>query len=366
MENEDSNTSGMAIIGFFIGGGLCALFWGFPGFILGGIGGALIGLSRAKDAMDESRAAKVASASSDSATAAVPLAPQLPPEPMRDDGRSPGPSIADETNYADAIVVLIAGCVVADGKVEQSELKMATTLIKSDDFLTDKKSVVERIQTKIRELFATRKESKAAFYLKIAADLNRLPNVDETESKERLLLVLDGMREALGAAGSPDTEEFIAKARTKINKTPIAQSKQQAAESYILNSGDREAIEVLRQMRANPGGFESRLRAGARDNTVLKTALGVFTGFIAADLVTSTIHQYQLQKALEEFDAYLADLGEADGLDTVDVGYYGQSDEVNETLANSGSCESNGMDDASAESEDTDGGLDLDDSDFLV
>lgn len=46
----------------------------------------------------------------------------------------------------------------------------------------------------------------------------------------------------------------------------------------------------------------------------MKTALGVFTGMIAANLVTSAFHQYQLKEALANFNSQLESIGGLDNL----------------------------------------------------
>jgi hypothetical protein len=62
------------------------------------------------------------------------------------------------------------------------------------------------------------------------------------------------------------------------------------AENFILNSGDPEAIKTMMLARAVPEKAEEILAQSAnKDNTVLKTALGVTAGVVAGNLVGNAI-----------------------------------------------------------------------------
>jgi len=67
-------------------------------------------------------------------------------------------------------------------------------------------------------------------------------------------------------------------------------------------------------MVKNSGAYTNKFKQASKGNSVMKTALGVFTGFIAADLVTSAIHQHQLSEALSNFSTELENMGGIDNL----------------------------------------------------
>jgi hypothetical protein len=96
-------------------------------------------------------------------------------------------------------------------------------------------------------------------------------------------------------------------------------SKQQAAEDYIMKSGDEEAIKKLMLMRANPSSYQQQFKQAAGGNDIMRTAFGVFTGMIAANLVMDAIYAHQLQEAITAFNVDLEGMG---GLDNFDMASY--------------------------------------------
>ncbi len=367
MKEQEVSTSGAVTAGVLLFGGIAALIWGFPGFVIGSVLGVMLMLAAAKE-QEKQRNAKARKA--EVAPAGAPPSQRSPPvktpEPSEaPDRRTNVPDLMHQREYEDAVVTLLAGCMVADGKVQQSEASMAASLIRNDDLLADKKGIMQKINAKARELYAARKESNAAFNLRISTDLDRLSHLRDPNLKERLALILDGMLEAVESGKSPDTEGFRKRVLGKLKSVAPSDSKREAAEQYILNSGDRQAIGVLQQMRSDPASYQDRLRQGASGNTVLRTALGVFTGFIAADLVTTAIHQYQLQQALQAFEAELSSTGEFDWSGTDSGGEpsatYTTAEDVPESA-----CQDDNIDVASDESEEIDGDMSSDDFDLSV
>ena len=112
--------------------------------------------------------------------------------------------------------------------------------------------------------------------------------------------------------------EIAEKIKEKLNNHP-GFTKQEAAEEYIRKSGDQEAISILNKIKSNPRKYGENLKQAAKGNSVMKTALGVFTGMIAANLVMGAINQYQLEQALANFNAELENIG---GIDNLGLGEY--------------------------------------------
>ena len=367
MKEQEISTSGAVTAGVLFFGGIAALIWGFSGFVIGSVLGVTIMLAAAKEQEKQRKAkAKIAEAVTTGAPEIQHVPPVKIPEPSQvSDRRTNVPNPMDLREYEDAVVTLIAGCMAADGNVQQSEASMTASLIRNDDLLLDKKGILQKINLKTRELYTARKESNAAFNLRISTDLDRLSRVRDPNLNERLALILDGMFEAIEPNQSPDTEAFRKRVLGKLKSEATSDPKIQAAEHFILNSGDNQAIKTLQQMRADPASYKDRLRQGARDNTVLRTAFGVFTGFIAADLVSTAIHQYQLQQALEAFETELASTGEVEWSGTGSAGEpnptYTMAEDVPESA-----CRDDNIDGASDESEEIDGDMGSDDFDLSV
>lgn len=225
--------------------------------------------------------------------------------------------------YIDALVTILAGCMSSDGTIGKAESSMANSLIRNDDFIVDKEHTTERVKEKVAEYLSCRKQSKSAFNLKVANDLNQIKYVRSKDMRERLGIITDGMMEALDSTELLGAEDFVKRIRDKLIEPTPAITKSEAAERYILQSGNREAIAALSKMRKDPGGYANRLQSGARHNSVLRTALGVFTGVIAADIVTDAVYQHQLEQA---FSSVEDDFDSTNDSDPSDIDQYSSSD----------------------------------------
>ena len=83
--------------------------------------------------------------------------------------------------------------------------------------------------------------------------------------------------------------------------------RQEEAEDYIIRSGDVEAIKTLmlaRSTSATPANYMQTLSAGMnKGNDTLKVALGVMTGAVAGNLVSTAVTTAAVQNALVEMQA---------------------------------------------------------------
>ena len=109
-------------------------------------------------------------------------------------------------------------------------------------------------------------------------------------------------------------------AAAKKKKQEDAEFQRLAAEDYIMKSGDKEAIKQLMLMKTSPSHYQQNFQqAASGGNSVMRTAFGVFTGFIAADLVMGAINQHQLQEALASFDTEIDKIGGVENLELTDA-----------------------------------------------
>jgi hypothetical protein len=77
--------------------------------------------------------------------------------------------------------------------------------------------------------------------------------------------------------------------------------RRKAAEDYIMNSGDAEAIKAMMLARANPsmqGQFPQGTSPGG--NSVLKTAAGVAAGVVVGEVVAGAVAASAVSHALTE------------------------------------------------------------------
>lgn len=220
----------------------------------------------------------------------------------------------DDAIYVGVVTELMAACITADATIEESEIELATSFIESDDVIHNKKVALDKLKVNVDDFYKEREKSKAVFKLKMTSVTHKAKEIVSDLQKERILVILDGMLDSIKDGNRKESEEFVEKIRQIMSVSSVSDSKQTAAEQYILNSGNTEAINSLREMQKNPNSYTEKFKQASKGNSVMRTALGVFTGVIAANLVTSAIHQYQLNEALSNFDAELESMGGIDNL----------------------------------------------------
>lgn len=105
----------------------------------------------------------------------------------------------------------------------------------------------------------------------------------------------------LGAIGSNKEKEEKKKANNETLK------RRKEAEDYIMSSGDPEAIKMLMLARANPANYGQVLAGGMnKGNDTLKMALGVMTGVVAGNLISTAITASAIESALGDMQAELS------------------------------------------------------------
>jgi hypothetical protein len=132
--------------------------------------------------------------------------------------------------------------------------------------------------------------------------------------KSRLLMQLDSLSTGLGESEPKDCREFISKFQKALRKEFSASSGRIDAEAFIMRSGDSKAISTLQEMYRNPSRYRNILRSSAASNNVLKIALGVFSGMLAAEVAKAAISDYQMKNLISQLDK---DFEKAGGLDNV-------------------------------------------------
>lgn len=280
--------------GLLLFGGIGALF-GTTGFVIGAVLALLVAATTASE--NQKAAARLPAAASPTP------APTLEPKrPMRNDNL-----------YGEVVPEALAACVAADGNIQAAAVRTANDLIDSDELLTDKPKALQDFQSHLVLLHSKRMKSKAVFDLATTTVIEKARDVTDRLHKARLASMLKGMVGTLEPTKRSETQAFVDQITAAFG-TSAAVSRKQAAEDYILRSGDPAALNALRQMKGNPATYGKRLKEAASGNSIMKTALGVFTGMIAAELVTGAIRSYQLEQALAQFDDQLASIGGLENL----------------------------------------------------
>lgn len=301
-ENDKKPEVGTYIVGVAILGGIGIWLGGWIGFAIG----AGIAIWAIRSNSDEEAKKKASPSKSTTRDDTNENDAVLDKEPVTSTG-------FNYSFYSKLVPELLAVCITADGSIEENEVETATLLIENDEYIKDKQGALESLSVNIEMLSAAIEKSKAVFKLKASPIIHKAININDSLEKDRIKILLDSLIEAVQSGDKAQTLEIAERIKEKLNAKPEF-TKQDAAEEYIRKSGDQEAISMLNKIKSNPRQYAENLKQAAKGNSVMKTALGVFTGMIAANLVTGAINQYQLEQALANFNAELENIGGIDNL----------------------------------------------------
>jgi hypothetical protein len=101
------------------------------------------------------------------------------------------------------------------------------------------------------------------------------------------------------------TNGTLTVARQPLSTVELRQ-RQEAAERFIEQSGDGQAIRALGPLRRSQDTWFDRLKAAAASQTTLKIALGVFLGVIAAEAALAALRSDTVQSLINEIDSLLS------------------------------------------------------------
>ena len=120
--------------------------------------------------------------------------------------------------YAEIVPEIMALCMVADGKVEDSEVELATTIIENDELIQDKQSALESLLSNIDKMISDKQKSNAIFKLKSTTILSKIYKIEGDLAKERLDIILDGLRDSVSDEGISETTPVIQSIREKLHR----------------------------------------------------------------------------------------------------------------------------------------------------
>jgi hypothetical protein len=352
--SENNHTLGVYVVGVLILGGIGLWLGGGIGFVIG----AAIAIGAIKSSADKNEEEKEKSNAK--------VEKVLDYDKKAASERNASREAVEISFYSELVPELLAVCISADGAVEDSEVETATLLIENDEHIINKQLALESLSDNIESFEVAFKKSAAVFKLKVSPIIHKATNIEDALEKDRIFILLDSLIEAVHSGDKSRTADVANKIKEKLNAESVM-SKQKAAEDYIRKSGDPEAIGMLNQMKKGPGQYAEQLRKAAKGNSVMKTAFGVFTGMIAADLVIGAINQYQLEQALSSFNAELESIGGIDNLNVNDTGQYlseTSSDYSSDSFSDDGSIEEANFGEEYASADNSDSDVDGDEDVF--
>ena len=128
-----------------------------------------------------------------------------------------GSSHGSDELYAELVPEIMALCMAADGEVEDSEVEIATAIIEHDEFIRDKQSALESLLSNIDKMISDKQKSNAIFKLKSTTIISKISKIGDDLHKERLDIILDGMRDSVSDKGISETASVIESIRGKLH-----------------------------------------------------------------------------------------------------------------------------------------------------
>ena len=118
--------------------------------------------------------------------------------------------------YSELVPEIIALCMTADGEVEDSEVEIATAIIEHDEFIQDKQRALDSLLANIENMLSNKQKSNAIFKLKSTTIASKIYKISNDIQKERLNVILDGMRDSVSDSGASETTSMIEFVRGKL------------------------------------------------------------------------------------------------------------------------------------------------------
>ena len=291
-----------------------AFFWGTTGFVIGLIIAILVLAGAANDKN------KAKSASPKPITSAFTSRQHPVAAPKKT-----GPSAQQVHEYALCVANLYATILSFYPSNDSSKVNDVTGLLKSDDWITNKFVTLDELAGSLPQVQRERRDSPMLFQLHSNSHIERVLQLPKP-MKDRLAMQLDGFLNGLGDADPKDCKDLIEQIREALRQdshtsealrgdSPTS-SERLVVENFIMRSGNSEAINTLQKMRRSPRRYKAFLRSGARENTVLRTALGVFAGMVAVDAVRAELTNLQAHDLVNQLDH---DIAKAGGIDNVSL-----------------------------------------------
>lgn len=120
------------------------------------------------------------------------------------------------TLYEELLPELLALCIVADGHVESSEIKLATEVIMNDNILKDKEKALNNLSTHIGTLILEKNNSLTTFKLKSMDIFTKISKIEDINEKERINIIVDGMLEVVANDSLEETKTITDNIKNKL------------------------------------------------------------------------------------------------------------------------------------------------------
>jgi hypothetical protein len=230
--------------------------------------------------------------------------------------RAAAPVQVSAPDYRALVAETLAYCVALHREVGSSEINLAIAQIERDSAIERKDLALDAFRTRLAAFTEQRARSSALFELDAAGASHRLGTLPTGAVRTHLAAMLQAW---LGSSEPEAPVRTFIERSLKVLQAEPEIPRMEAMEAFIERSGDQAALRTFRSLRRAPATFGSGLKRAAGQNSVLRTALGVFTGMIAVDLVRDAMRQGELDAAVAAFDRQIGAVGGLEQLAVADL-----------------------------------------------
>ncbi len=124
--------------------------------------------------------------------------------------------IESDSVYQSLLPELIGLCIAADGKIEESEIELATAMIENDDFIKDKELAIKALLDSMESLITKREKSHAIFKIQAVNIISKINKITSFEEKERIVIVIEGLLSSVSEAGFNETKAIVDSIQNKL------------------------------------------------------------------------------------------------------------------------------------------------------
>jgi len=115
---------------------------------------------------------------------------------------------ASKNLYSELLPELLALCIVADGVVERAEIQLATDIIMNDLILEDKEKALSDLSIHVGSLMMKKSNKQSIFKLKSMDIFSKISKIVDTNEKERINIIVEGMIEVANQELISETKEI--------------------------------------------------------------------------------------------------------------------------------------------------------------
>jgi hypothetical protein len=322
--------------GFLVFGIICSIFWGWAGFFVGGlIGGSLAAMGSSGK---ETGSASAKTNNGNARKLDVPISKsevKPSPPPAKAPVATP-PKETEESAYVKLVVSCLSVAMAADERSDANWVDFVKEIVSHDSLIPDTARVMWLLNLEVEALKKSREGSGVGFRLRVNDISGHLRHLKGRQDIEHIQIILRALLDRVKSLPAKDVEEIllamiaslpaasdaddkVIRSSTPRNIAAAEEDRMKLAEDYLLKSGDIAAHAAFREVKK-----EKRFGLGfinaARSSSVIRTAMGVMIGIVAAEAVKAALLNGTTESLSQLVDKNIEKIGGLESLEGVDVG----------------------------------------------